>query len=216
MFNTLPTPLNGQQLDERRRPILDGYDVYQDCLISTIDFPAAGQPVGVPLNFFSGAEAVLSDKSLTNVPQGTLPGGQMFHAQKFFCVPLIESSVAGAGVLTNVGIVDDLDRIFKTGRPQFSYTQTSINKTRGPFPLDAAGEMGGVLPDYGGNNSPAAGNNAVYQHARLPLIGGWPLDLIIYQGETFPLTITWGVQVAVSAIVKLQARHFGWRYVKAG
>lgn len=217
MYNQLPAPLDGQGLEAARAPIVKGFDVYPDVLYSTILFPAAGQPVKVPLTFFQGAESTPSDTSLTNVPQGTIPGGQKFHARKMFIVPLIDVSVAGAGVLDNSGTVRDLDRVFKTSRGQFSYTQTSINRIRGPFPLDAVGEQGGIIAEFGGNNVPAAGNNGVYQHPRLPLIGGWPLDLIIFETETFPFNMTWGVQQAVSAGgFLIQLRLFGWRYVKIG
>ncbi len=216
MFNSLPAPLDGAGLDNARKPIVAGYDVYPDCLYSTMQYPLAGIPVGQPLKFFQGAESAPSDISLTNVPQGTLPGGQKFHARKLFLVPLIQSFVAGAGVLTNVGIVNDLDLVLKVNRGQWSYTQTSINKTRGPFPLDAIGEQGGDIGDYGGNNVPPAGNNGVYQHGRLPLIGGWPIDLIIYETETFPFNLTWGVQTAINANMLIQLRLFGWRYIKTG
>lgn len=216
MYNQLPLPLDGAGLDKARRPIIDGFDVYPDVLYSTIQFPAAGQPVGTPLKFFQGAESAPSDTSLTNVPQGTIPGGQKFHAKKLFVVPLIEVFVAGAAVLDNTGRVLDLDRVLKTSRGQWSYVQTAINKSRGPFPLDAVGEQGGDIAEFGGTSAPAAGNNAVYQHPRAPLIGGWPLDLIIYETETFPFNLTWGVQQAVSSAFLIQLRLFGWRYIKTG
>jgi hypothetical protein len=153
MFNQLPSPLNVAQLEGARTPTINGYDAYPDCLYSTMVYPQAGQAVGTPLKFFQGGETAPSDISLTNVPVGTLPGGQMFHALKVFIVPLIETMVTGAAVVDASGLIRDLDRVFKTNRPQFTYTQTAINKTRGPFPLDALGEMGGVLPDFGGNNA---------------------------------------------------------------
>lgn len=216
MFNQLPMPLDGKQLDAARLPMVNGFDVYPDVLYSTMVYPQAGQPVGTPLKFFQGAEATPSDISLTNVPLGSLPGGQKFHARKLFLVPLVVSFVAGAAVLTNVGVINDLDTILKGSRGQWSFTQTAINKLRGPFPLDAIGEQGGDIGDYGGTSAPAAGNNAVYQHARLPIIGGWPMDLIIYETETFPFNATWGVQTAINAAMTLQFRLYGWRYIKTG
>lgn len=218
MFNQLPAPLDGAGLDNARKPIVSGFDVYPDCLYSTMLYPTAGVPVGQPLNFFQGAESTPSDTSLTNVPQGTIPGGQKFHARKLFLVPLVQTFVAGAGVLTNVGVVNDLDLILKLNRGQWKYTQTAINKLRGPFPLDAIGEQGGDIADFGGTAAPAAGNNTVYQHARLPLIGGWPLDLIIYETETFPFQLQWGVQTAINQAtgILLQLRLYGWRYIKTG
>lgn len=216
MFNQLPQPLDGKGLDQSRQPMVAGYDVYPDCLFSTLVYPQAGQPVGTPLKFFQGAETTPSDTSLTNVPQGTIPGGQKFHARKLFLVPLIETFVAGVGVLDASGLTRDLDRVLKTNRGQWNYTQTSINRLRGPFPLDALGEMGGDIADFGGDNVPAAGNNGVYQHPRLPLVGGWPMDLIIYETETFPFNLFWGVQTAIQAAMTLQLRLYGWRYVKIG
>jgi hypothetical protein len=217
MFNQLPEPLDGPGLDRARKAQVGDWDVYADSLYSTMLFPAAGQIVGAPLRFFQGAETTPSDVTLTNVPAGTLPGGQRFHARKLFLVPLVDTFVAGAGVLDNSGTVRDLDRILKTSRGQWTFVQTAVNKIRGPFPLDAIGEQGGVIADFGGNDAPAATNNAVYQHPRLPIIGGWPMDLIIYETETFPFNLTWGVQQAVNAAgVNLQLRLYGWRYIKTG
>jgi len=217
MFNQLPAPLNGAQLEAARISPVQGFDVYPDVLYSTILYPQAGQPVGTPLKFFQGAESVPSDTSLTNVTQNGLPGGQKFHARAFFVVPFIEAStVTVPATLDGTGLVRDIDRVFKTNRGQWTWTQTNINRTRGPFPLDAVGEQGGLLPDFGGNNAPAAGNNAVYQHGRTAAIGGWPMDFIIFETETFPVNLTWGVQTAIQTAMLLQCRFYGWRYIKTG
>lgn len=218
MFNILPAPLSVADLDQARQPIVNGYDVYPDCLYSTMAYPTAGQPVQQPLRFFQGAESTPSDVTLTNVPQGILPGGQKFHAIKLFLVPLILPLSLNAATLTAAGIANDIDLILKGSRGQWRYTQTSINKTRGWFPLDAIGEQGGSVDDFGGNNAPAAGSNAVIQHARLPLIGGWPMNLIIYETETFPFDMQWGVQTAINQAggLLLQFRLYGYRYIKTG
>lgn len=218
MFNLLPSPLSVADLDNARKPIVNGFDVYPDVLYSTMNYPAAGQPINQPLRFFQGAETTPSDITLTNVPQGILPGGQKFHGLKLFLVPLIPLVSLNAATLTAAGIANDIDLILKGNRGQWQYTQTSINKTRGWFPLDAVGEQGGSIDDFGGNNAPAAGSNAVIQHARLPLIGGWPLSLIIYETETFPFNLQWGVQTAINNAggVLLQLRIYGWRYIRTG
>ncbi len=217
MFNALPAPLDVAQMDNARRSPVNGYDVYPDTLYSTMVYPAVGQLVNVPLQFFQGAETVPSDKSLTNVPQGVLPGGQKFHVRALFIVPLIETAViAPTTTLDGSGISRDVDRVFKTNRGQWSYTQTNIQRTRGPFPLDGVGEQAGILPDFGGNNVPAAANNAVYQHSRLAAIGGWPMDFIIYETENFPFNLTWGVQTAITTAMPIQLRLYGWRYIKTG
>lgn len=216
MFNQLPTPLDGPGLEKARQPLVNGFDVYPDVLYDTLQYPAAGQAVGVPLKFFQGATNPISDTSLTNVPQGILPGGQKFHARKLFFVPLVEVGSLNAATLDGTGVVRDIDRILTTSRGQWSYVQTAINKLRGPFPLDALGAMGGSIADFGGNDAPAAGSNAIYQHARLPLIGGWPLDLIIYETETFPFNLVWGNQLAITANTLIQLRLYGWRYIRTG
>lgn len=214
MFNQLPDPLNGAALDAARVPPQAGYDVYPDVLYSTMVIPQAGQPVGVPVAFFQGAETTPSDRTLTNVPQGTIPGGQKFHVLATFCVPLVETTVTDATDAT--GLSRDVDRVFKTNRPFWNYAQPSISRTRGPFPLDAVGEQGAILPDFGGNNAPAATHGAVYQHARTGAIGGWPMSLIIFETELFPLNLVFGVQNALTAPMTLVWRHYGWRYVKIG
>lgn len=217
MFNQLPQPLDIQGLDRTRTVPFQGWDVYQDVFFSTLTYPAAGQPVGQPLVFFAGSE-MATGPGLTNVaaPSALIPGGHKFHALRLFIVPMIETSVVGAGVLDASGLVRDLDRVLKTNRPVLSYSSTKINKNRGAIPADMIGEAGGILPDFGGNNVPAAGNNAVYQHARTAALGGWPIDLAIYENEGLTVSLTWNVQTAISANMLLRVALLGWHYVSAG
>lgn len=217
MFNQLPQPLDIAGLDRTRSVPFGGWDVYQDIFFSTLTYPAAGQPIGQPLVFFTGAEAS-TGPGLTNVasPAALIPGGHKFHALKLFLIPIIENAVVGAGVLDASGLVRDLDRVLKTNRPVLSYSSTKINKSRGQIPADVIGEAGGIMPDFGGNNVPAAGNNAVYQHVRSAAIGGWPIDLAVYENEGITVSITWNVQNAISANMLLRVALLGWHYVSAG
>lgn len=221
-MHTLPRALNLAELQAMRTPPQGAVDVYPDVLYSSMWYPAAGQPANTPLQFFQGQESATAggaagsaagDISLTNVKQGMLIG-QRFHALYAFLVPVVEVNSLNAATLDGTGIVRDLDRILKTNRGFVSYGYSVTNKTRGPFPLDAFGEMGAILPDFGGNDTPAAGVNAVYQHVRSSAHGGWPLNLIIYENEAFPFNMTWGVQAAVNAAMLLRLVLFGWRYVK--
>ena len=219
MFNVLPPPVDISALDAKRVAPFGGWDVYQDTFYSTLVVPQAGQPIGQPLVFFAGNEAGgLADRSLTNVaaPNALIPGGHKFWAQRLFFVPLIETFVAGAGVLDASGLSRDVDRVFKTNRPTFSYTSTKLNKSRGQIPLDSVGELGGIMPDFGGTSAPAAGNNAVYQHARLAPLGGWPIDLVVYENEGLTVSVVWGALTALQAAMTLRCVVMGWHYVQVG
>lgn len=217
MFNQLPAPINITQFGNSRVVPFQGWDVYQDVFFSTLVYPAAGQPVNNPLVFFAGAELAVGP-NLTNVASANslIPGGHKFHGLKLYVIPMVEVGVVGAGVLDASGVVRDLDRVLKTNRPLLSYTSTRINKSRGTIPLDMVGEAGGILPDFGGNNVPAAGNNAVYQHVRSAALGGWPVDLPINENEGLQVSINWGVQLAISANLTLRVAILGWHYVQTG
>jgi len=219
MFNSLPPALNGAQLDAERTPVVDGYLRYVSTRYSTIQFPQAGQAINAPLKFFQGAESTPSDITLTNVPAQNqfAPGGTRFHAQKLFLVPLLELTNDADAAPTAANIVRDVDRILKTSRGFAQYTVQSISKTYDPIPLDAIGEMGGILPDFGGNSSPsAASHSAVNNHVRTAAIGGWPVSLVINENEGLPLNLFWGVQNAVTAAFLIRMVFLGWNYVKVG
>lgn len=218
MFNNLPQPLDIANLDRTRVVPFQGWDVYQDIFFSTLTYPAAGQPVGQPLVFFAGSE-IATGPGLTNVanPGALVPGGHKFHALRLFVIPMIENAVVAVpATLDASGLVRDLDRVLKTNRPILSYSSTKINKSRGAIPIDVIGEAGGILPDFGGNNVPAAGANAVYQHARSAVLGGWPVDLAVYENEGIQVNVTWNVQTAISANMLLRVALLGWHYVSAG
>lgn len=219
MFYDIGQPLNGQGLEKARTPTVDGFLAYVSTRWSTMEYPAAGQEVGAPLLFFQGAESSVADKTLTNVPTTAqfCPGGTKFHAKKLFLVPLLELTNDADAAPTAADIVRDLDRVLKTSRGFAQFTIPSIQKTFDPIPLDAIGEMGGIIPDFGGNNQPsAASKSALNVHARTAPIGGWPLDAVIYENEGFPVNLTWGVKQAVTAAFKLRVVVLGWNYVKVG
>lgn len=217
MFNNLPAPLNITQLEQGRTAPFKGWDVYQDVFFSTKTYPLAGQPVLTPLTFFDNTEA--AGVNLTNVANANalIPGGHRFHGLKLYVIPMVENAtVAVAATLDSTGRVRDVDRVFKTNRPILSYSSTRINKSRGNIPLDFIGEAGGILPDFGGNNVPAAGNNAVYQHVRTAAMGGWPVDLIVSENEGIQVSMTWGVQTAIEANMLVRVAILGWHYVQVG
>lgn len=210
---SLPAPKNMDELAILRQPPAGAVDVYPDVLYSTMVYPAAGLAPNAPLQFFVGAETNPRDVTLTNVAQGILIG-QRFHAYYAFVVPIVETVSENAAVLTGQGRVRDIDRVLKTSRGFVSYQYSVTNKVRGPFPLDAFGEMGAIMPDFGGNNAPAAGSNAVLQHVRTGASGGWPLNLILYENEGFPFSMFWGVQQAITADLPIRLVLYGYRYVK--
>lgn len=219
MFNVLPAPRNPSELAAGRIAPFKGWDVYQDVFYSTLTYPQAGQPVGTPLTFFAGTEGVGGNTNLTNVASANalVTGGHSFHGLRLFFIPLVENTtVAVAATLDGTGRVRDIDRVVKTNRPIVSYTSTRINKSRGNIPLDFLGEAGGILPDFGGNNVPAAGNNAVYQHGRLAALGGWPVDLIVNENEGINVNVTWGVQTAIEVAMSIRMAILGWHYVQIG
>lgn len=219
MFYDIGRPLNGQELEAARTPKVDGFLTYKSSRWSTMQYPAAGQEVGAPLAFFQGAESTPADKTLTNVPTTAqfCPGGTKFHAKKLFLVPILELTNDADAAPSAAGIIRDVDRVLKTSRGFLQYTLPSIQKTFDPVPLDAIGEMGGILPDFGGNNSPsAASHSALNQHVRTAPIGGYDIDCVIYENEGFPVNLTWGVKTAVSAAFLLRVVAFGWNYVRVG
>lgn len=219
MFYDIGQPLNGAQLEKARTPTVDGFLAYISARWSTMQYPAAGQEVNAPLMFFQGAESSVADKTLTNVPTQAqfCPGGTKFHAKKLFLVPLLELTNDADAAPSAVDIVRDVDRVLKTNRGFAQFGLPSIQKTFDPIPLDAIGEMGGIIPDFGGNSSPsAASHSAVNNHVRTAPIGGWPLDAVIYENEGFPVNLFWGVKAAVSAAFLLRVVVVGWNYVKVG
>lgn len=219
MFYDIGQPLNGAQLEAARTPKVDGFLVYKSSRWSTIQYPAAGQDVGAPLRFFQGAESSTADLTLTNVPTQAqfCPGGTKFHAKKLFLVPLLEETNDADAAPSAANIIRDLDRVLKVSRGFLQYTLPSISKTYDPIPLDAIGEMGGIIPDTGGNNQPsAASKSALNNHVRTAPIGGYDIDAVIYENEGFPVNMTWGVKTAITAAFLLRLVVFGWNYVKVG
>ncbi len=210
----LPPPLDIASLKKARSAPPSGYEVFEDVLYDVVNYPVAGVAAGGTLDFFA-TPANTQDPTLTNLKQaGQLPGSHLFHVKRVFITPLVAPSFTAA--LTQVGVADDLDKIFLTSRAYLTFTSSVTNKTRGPIPLDAIGTIGGNVAQYGGSSAPAAGAAAVVQQAKPHAHGGFPLDFIIGTAETFGLSIKFGQQVAVSAITPLRLTLFGWRYLKVG
>lgn len=216
MLPRLAPPLDIQGLNRQRTSPPGGYRVFPDFLYDTVNYPAAGVPAQGTLQFFS-ASANIGDLTLTNLTQpGTLPSPHIFHAQFVTIKPIVETFVAGAGVIDASGVTRDLDRIFTTSRSFLQYSNSANQQQQGNIPLNALGQVGGIVPTFGGNNAPAAGNNAVYQSPRLSAHGGFPLDIILLPLEKINFGILFGVQQAITAITPLRIELYGWHYIPVG
>jgi hypothetical protein len=208
----LPPPLDVKSLRAARTAPAGGYETFEDVIYDTVTYPLAGVPAGGTLDFFATA-ANTADRTLTNLKQaGQLPGSHLFHCKRVFITPLLAPSTNAA--LTTAGAVNDLEAIFTTSRSFLMFTSSVTNKTRGPIPLDMIGGAGGVVGDFGGSVTLAAGTADVIQHARLHPHGGYPLDFIIGTAETFSLSLLFGAQKATSVDIPLRVTLFGWRYLK--
>ncbi len=209
-----PSKPDGETLTRMRTMPFGGFDVYEDFLYDTVIWPQASPTPQTPINFFQNSS---NDIPITNVPQsGQLPSPQLFHAQRLFVSPLVTTAV-GNVLLTAAGLVADLDNIFSASRSFFRYFNPATNKQRGPLPLAAVGDFGGVVPVYGGNNVPAAAAGAVIQSARLAEHGGFPLNLIVFSNEQLAFNLIAGVQTALTtAGIPIRLSLYGWRYIKGG
>lgn len=222
MIPILPNPLpvevpnnqGGASLATIRTMPFGGYDVYPGILYDTVTWPQASPTPQTPLPFFRTGNA---DPSLSNVPStGQLPGGQYFDGRRWFISPLVTTAV-GNVVLTAAGLAADLDNIFLASRSTFSFSNPKTQKPRGPIKLNMLGSPGGVIPVFGGNNTPGAAAGAVIQAARNSESAGYPTTTVLFPSETLTFSITAGVQTALTtAGIPLCVMLYGYQYVAGG
>lgn len=114
----------------------------------------------VQLTFFAGTQ---TDRSLSNMEAaGALPDPQYFEVQFFGCDILCDASLAGAS--TEVGALDDLQKLLLVSRSRFTFTMS--NKTYGPIPLSFLHASGGATGAMAGTmtapNMVQVANNGIF------------------------------------------------------
>lgn len=112
------------------------------------------------LNFFTGVNA---DKSMSNMESGgQFPDPQYFEVQFIGCDILIDASLAGAS--TEVGALDDIQKLVLVSRARFTFTMAQ--KAYGPIPLSFLHGSGGATGVIGASltapNAIQVGNNGIF------------------------------------------------------
>lgn len=216
MIRSLEAALDYNGLVQRRTAGVKGFRVFPDFIYDTVNYPAAGPAAGGRLNFFAGVNANANDLTLTNLATGTLPSPQMFWVQAITMKPVIETTANNDTVNSSANITRDLDRIVSTSRSFLQWSTSASTIIQGTIPLNALGQMGGVVPVFGGNNVPAAGQGWIYNSPRLAAHGGFPMDVILFPQETLSVSLLFGVQQAITAQTAIRIECYGWRYIPIG
>lgn len=215
-LTTLEPPLDYNGLVARRTAGVKGYRVFPDFLYDTVNFPAAGPAAGSRLNFFAGVNANANDPTLTNLASGSLPAPQMFWIQRITMKALIETTAVDDTASSSANITRDLDRIVTTSRSFLQWSTSASTIVQGTIPLNALGQLGGVVPTFGGNNVPAAAHGWIYNSPRLAAHGGFPMDIVLFPQEVLSVSLLFGVQQAITAQTALRIECYGWRYIPVG
>lgn len=202
MLLSLPPAVDVATLEKLRVAPPSGFDVYEDVIVDTVIYPAAGVS---RLDFFS---QTTQDRTLCNVqPAGQLPQGQYFRAHRLFLDFLTEPSKSDGAA--TIGRLADVDKILNTARGVISFSTNAKQRTRNPIPLRSLGGMGGAAGTIAG------GAVAEFQHVRNAPNGGFPFDVIIRGGETFRFGVDFrpDTLTAISADLPIALLVYGWRYV---
>lgn len=212
MLFPMGAPVNVQALENLRAAPAGGYEVYEDFLYDVATYPAAGA-AGLQLQYFQQASA---DRTVTNLGQpGQLPAPHYFRVQRIFLSPQSEPSISAA--MDVAGRLRDMDRILNTARGVLTFANNATNRSRGPIPIRAIGQLGGtrglIVPGVA-----AAAPVFPIQQIQNDGGSGFPFDIVLKWGETFNFTITFRADAAqaISANLDLQLALYGWRYVKVG
>lgn len=209
MLFPMGAPVDVATLERLRLAPPGGYEVYEDFIYDTVTYLAAGG-AGLQLAFFTTNSA---DRTITNLSQaGQLPAPHYFRVQRLFLSPQSEPSISAAQ--DTAGRMRDMDRILNTGRGVLTFNNSATNRSRGPLPIRAIGQLGGTRGLITSGVT-AAGSFPIH-HIQNDGGSGFPFDIVLKYGETFSATIQFqAVAQAISADLPLQLALYGWRYVKA-
>jgi hypothetical protein len=202
----LPAPLPILELQTRRQSPPGGYEVYEYFLYDTFTYAAAGSVA--PGTFFTVQSA---DPTITNLnPPGTIPAGQWWHGRKLFITPRSEPSLNVASTAAGRGA--DWDKIQNTARSFLKFSLQSGTRIRPNIPLEALGGIGGSNVEFGGIGTAPSMVSQLRNHAH----GGFPMDVILKDNETFNFAMSCGAATAISADLPLTLFWYGYLYVPAG
>ena len=176
-------------------------------LYDTQTYPAAGI---AQLDFF---QVVNADKTLSNIEQGaTLPAPQFFDIHRIFIDSLSPPTATTAD--TAVGIENDYEIIFRSGRATF--TLTTASKTLGPMPGTYLGASGIFRTAFGSGRAAAAG--AIIQQVGGIENGGFPVNgsITLPPTQSFKLSLNFVPAIAIAANMLLRVSFLGILYRKVG
>jgi hypothetical protein len=207
MLFPMGQPADLATLEKLRTAPAGGYETYEDVLYDEQTYAAAGV---AQIVFFGNAQ---SDRTLSNLTQpGQLPAPHYFRVQRIFISPQTEPSISAAQ--DTAGRLRDWDRILNTGRATLTFSNSASNRTRGPWPCRAIGQLGGtrgvIVPGVA-----AAAPVFPIQHVQNDGGSGFPFDIVLKWGETFTFTMNLAAAQAISANLNIQLALYGWRYAKA-
>lgn len=136
-----------------------------------------------------------NDRTLSNLLQaGALTDPQYFEIFNLGCDVLQDASLNAAA--TEVGVIDDIQKLLLVGRPIF--TLTISDKNYGPYPLSFLHTSGGAVGFGWGTN--AAPINIQYANNSLP-DGGWNWrgSVVIPPKVGFSVTVQWAAAQTLQA-----------------
>lgn len=165
----------------------------------TIQYPQAGTS---SLALF---DTVRSDKTLSNMEQaGQLSAGKFLELRRIYCdilsTPTITTTASAAGSL------NDLEILLKTSRATITFTMN--DKPYGPYPLAAAGRLGGAVGVIAMAGTETAPARNIVQQGNNGDNGGIPMDLTIPPSTAFGVLLNFS-STAISVATYLRITLFG-------